>query len=294
MEESILKKMKSQSVKAVFPFILLFLLLPGLLQASPADSGEVEIHSSIDWSTGQMLLTVNYSPSDRPILRSSLRQDAVAVVRKHLPSFFLNEISAVKIDSRHTVYDRLLESPALTRSLRELALEAPVQQAHFNRDFSTFSQSFRYNLYPDIVSLFISHQRAVPQIPVLEYVASGNYSGIVIFAEGELPVYGTHRKDTLKPALLPTVYDPETDAVIDAHMIAPEQIRQRGMLHYYRSSETEKISEAVGEVPLFIHAVGLFGINSTDIIVSKRSAQQIRANEHSLALIREGKIAVVY
>lgn len=253
-----------------------------------------ETDTRIDWTEGVMYLELRFTPPSGSGMSPSVRRQAVAAAKKELPSLFLEAVSRINTDSRYRIGERIFESPDLAEKIRTLALEGKIHQASFNRDFTSFIQIFAYPLYPDITGLFVSHPRAIPQVPVLEYVAGGNYSGIVIFVENPLPLYGTNQTVQLEPALFPGVHSPEMDCIFDQYMVDPDKLKSRGMLRYYSASRIDEIHERVGEVPLYVHAVGIFGINHTDLIVSGRAALQMRADEHTLSLLREGRVALVY
>lgn len=274
--------------------ILMLLLIPGVFLSAAPSAGRVEAESRIDWSEGWFILETSYILGENTRPSPGIRQQALNAIREDLPSIFIREISSLKIDSRTTVRDRIAASPSITRVMREQALNGETLSARFSEDFSRFDLVFRYRLFPDIAGSFISHLEAAQQTPELEYVPSGSYSGIVIFAEGPLPVYGTRRAAELQPALFPKIFDADMELIFEEHFAAPEWIRRWGPLGYFEADDMGLVYSRVGEVPLFVHAVGLFGMHSTDILVSRRSGRQLRADEHILSLLREGKIAVVY
>ena len=274
--------------------ILVLLLIPGLSLMADASSGRVEATSRIDWSEGWFILETSYILGENSRPSPGIRQQALNAIREELPSIFIREISSLKIDSRTTVRDRIAASPSITRLMREQAADGETMIARFNEDFSRFDLVFRYRLFPDIAGHFIPHIEAAHLTPELEYVPSGPYSGIVIFAEGPLPVYGTRRSSELQPALFPKIFNAGMEMIFEERFADPEWIRRWGPLRYFDAGEMDRVYSRVGEVPLFVHATGLFGIHSTDILVSMRSGRQLRADEHILSLLREGKIAVVY
>ncbi len=274
--------------------ILVFLLIPGLSLMAAPSGGRVEANSRIDWSEGWFILETSYVLGENTRPSPGTRQQAFNAIREELPSIFIREISSLTIDSRTTVRDRIAASPSITRVMREQAAGGETISARFREDFSRFDLILRYRLFPDIAGHFIPHLEAAQIAPELEYVPSGSYSGIVIFAEGSLPIYGTRRSAELEPALFPKIFDADMELIFEEHFADPEWIRRWGPLGYFEEDDMDRVYARVGEVPLFIHATGLFGIHSTDILVSRRSGRQLRADEHILSLLREGKIAVVY
>ena len=275
--------------------LLLFLLL-GLHTGLHAETGTERVHaaSSMDWPGGRFILELSYLAEDGEALSAESRQHALNMIRREIPSRFLAEISGLNIDSRHTIHNRIQESPFLTESLLDMSLRGETVSASFNRDFSRFTQVIRYPLYPDIISLFISHTTASPQSAELEYVPTGPYSGIVIYAEGPLPVQGTRKSSELQPAFFPKVYNTDMETIFEVHMVDPERLRSWGPVQFIPVEEIHRAFSRVGEVPLYIHAAALFGIRTCDIVVSDRSGRQVRANDHILSLLKQGKIAVIY
>lgn len=274
--------------------ILILLLIPGVFLSAAPSAGRVEAESRIDWSEGWFILDASYILGENTRPSPGIRQQALNAIREALPSIFIREISSLKIDSRTTVHDRIAASPSITRMMREQAVNGEMVSARFSQDFSRFDLVFRYRLFPNIAGRFIPHIEAAQPTPELEYVPSGSYSGIVIFAEGPLPVYGTRRSAELQPALFPKVFDADMELIFEERFADPEWIRRWGPVGYFEAGDMGRVYSRVGEVPLFVHAVGLFGVHSTDILVSRRSGRQLRADEHTLSLLREGKIAVVY
>ncbi len=293
LNRSILNKMKSFTSGSLLFFFILT-IAPLTAHGVPLEDEILEVESHIDWMSGILHLDVHYTPPPGMILHSSIRQRALEKTKSELTSLFLKAIGDMNIDSRTKVHQMVLSSPSLVDRIVLPASSGSVHVEGFNRDFSSFTRKYTFPLYPDIAELFISHNRAVPQIPTMQYVAGGKYSGIVIYVEGPLPLHGANRQEELSPALFPRIYSRSMECIISSLMVSPERIREGGMVRYYSEENIERIHSRVGEVPLYVHAVGVFGRTPTDLIVSDRAARQIRADEHTLSLIRDGKIAIIY
>ena len=278
--------------------LLLGILLcsAGLNAAVPplsTGTGEVESSSRVDWQKGTFILTVRYRTDQTENPLPGQRSKAEAAIHRHLPTLFVEEISKLRIDSRRSIAEAIVNSPTLAADLQKLAANGKVISSHFTNDFFEFQRIYHYALYPQIVSLFITHTRSSSQAEELTYVAGGRYSGIVIYVNDPLEIFGTHTRGSLNPALFPRVYNEDTDLLIDMRMLDPEVLKVTGMLRYYHTSQLDAIQSRVGEVPLYVHATALFGVHSTDLIVSQRAARKIKANRRTLSLIKEGKIAIV-
>jgi hypothetical protein len=256
-------------------------------------SGAVESSSRVDWQKGTFILTVGYRSvqAEKPLPEQ--RSKAEAAIRRHLPTLFVEEISKVKIDSRRSIAEAIVESPALAAEFQKLSAAGKIVSSHFTAGLFEFQRIYHYDLYPQIASLFITHTRSSSQTEELTYVAGGRYSGIVIYVNDPLEIFGTHTKGSLEPAIFPRVYNENTDLLIDMRMLDPEALKIKGMLRYYHTSQLDAIQSRVGEVPMYVHASALFGVHASDLLVSRRAARKIKSSRHTLSLIKDGKIAIV-
>ncbi|MFW6344319.1 MAG: hypothetical protein ACOC2B_06210, partial [Sediminispirochaetaceae bacterium] len=129
---------------------------------------------------------------------------------------------------------------------------------------------------------------------LLRYVPSGSFSGIVIYVEKELPVHGTSRAENIVPCLFPKIYNEHTELIVSKEMLPPETLKDWGIAGYFPIDKREDLSSRIGDVPLYIKAKALFGETPTDIIIPNEGADSMLSTEHTIRLITEGKIAIVY
>ncbi len=289
-----LNRKQSVSTGLIFAFLILT-VLGSFAQNSRINSPTGNLRSTgwIDWQSENFVLQVTFEPDDRGRSLPLLRTKAETVIERHLPDLFVEAVSAVLITSRQTIGEAFIESPEKTAEFRKIATEGKVASSRFTRDFAAFQRVFHFSLYPTLSRHFVTHSQAVSNTAELNYVASGNYSGIVIYVDDPIEMFGTHVRGHLQPALFPRVYDDDMNLIIDRRMVQPEVINSHGMVNYYHTSHIEKIHSRVGEVPLYVHAQALFGIYSTDLILTDRAARKIKADSHTLALITQGRIAIV-
>ena len=256
--------------------VLTFLIITGLgafAQNSRINTSAGILSSSgwVDWQAATFVLQVTFEPDDMDGPLPLLRSKAETVIEQHLSDLFVEAVSAVLINSRQTVGEAFIESPEITAEFRKIAYEGKVASSRFTRDFAAFQRVFHFSLYPTLSRHFIGHTRAAAQTAELDYVASGNYSGIVIYVDDPIEMFGTHVQGQLQPAFFPRVYDDDMNLIIDLRMVQPDIINSRGMVNYYHTSHIEKIHSRVGEVPLYVHAKALFGVHSTDLILTDRA-----------------------
>jgi hypothetical protein len=290
--------------RACAAFILLFSLgflsgTPLQAQDSPASPAEVELEPrlnallNIDWSGGTAELILRHRLGDRERLTPSLRADVLQRMERLLPMALLETLSPLPINSSTTFSSRYKENPRFTAHVSSVARSARQVRTHFSREMSSFIAVYGIRLYPDLIDPLIEHDSVHLPPPLLEYVPTGNYSGIVIYVKEEMPLFNSDQTGRFSPSLFPRVLDPGLEPVIEKTMIEPSALRSRGMAAFVDYAEMDSLPARVGDVPFYTSAEALFGRNRTDLIVSRRAARRLRASEHMYELIRRGRIAVV-
>jgi hypothetical protein len=291
---SIIRRMKHR-----FPRIC-GILLPMVLLFSPLSleaevPGDYRTELEIDWSGGEIALTFIFSIEDEVKISPRLRESFITESSLRLGTEFVYAMYPLRIDSRQSVEDFLKEKPRAAVGLSSLVSESyESRSAAYAKDYSEFRVKYRYSLFPDIIALFFSHRDAALPVPLLRYLPSGPYSGIVIYVERELPLYGTTRQTTLRPAFFPRIFNEEMELVLSKEMIRPKELRRWGAVGYYSFDQIDRLPERVGEVPFYCKARALFGIGSTDLIISNGDSDILLSREQTIRLLSEGKIAVVY
>ena len=136
--------------------------------------------------------------------------------------------------------------------------------------------------------------QAVPIRRRLGDVTTRAYTGLLIFARGMLPAAGGNRMVAARPALFPRIWDEQMNLVLEKGMCTPESLSRWGMVGYSAAVDDPSADLRVGNVPLRLAARGVFGDNNTDIVVSTDGARQLLALPENIALLREGRIVIVY
>ena len=73
----------------------------------------------------------------------------------------------------------------------------------------------------------------------------------------------------------------------------PLQRETWGVMQYTSDLDQEKHRSRVGSYPLYTMAVGLFGVNRTDLILTGETARKLLSREDTRKLLREGRILVI-
>lgn len=98
----------------------------------------------------------------------------------------------------------------------------------------------------------------------------------------------------LNPALKPKILNPYHQAIITFDNVKWDVIEKKGFVNYICDiSGLKALKDLVGDNPYIIPAIGSYGINNTDVIISEESIAFFFGNPKNFELIRNGKIILL-
>ena len=270
------------------------LLLPGALFA---DFEDLSRRQSILWGQEPgLLLEVERAVSAEERLSPGARFQVENRIEEALPALYIEAVEGILVDSYETVGQRLQASDALFRSLSELAVRGGRKiSASFSEDMHQVLVQYRFPLYgPDgLIAPFIQHERPFPIPRILGFTPSRTFTGLVIYAQGELPSHGKPGRERANPALLPRLFDEDMNPVLSPEMCDPKFLLRWGVAAYAFSDDETLFRERIGDLPLRTMARGVFGRNATDLLLPREAARQLLSREGNRQLLREGRILII-
>jgi len=249
----------------------------------------------VEWGTASLQVEIihDLDPSTTSLVRA--KADAETDIDGRLPDLLARAISTVQVDSSHLFGAYLQTDPGLFARVNDLAEASHETGLFLSSDFSRLTARFEVPLFGDagvVTPLFPTQANVIHRR--LGDVITRKYTGLVIFAQGELPEAGTTRTARARPAVFPRIWDEQMNLVLDRTMCSPESLARWGMVGYAQSLDDAAAELRVGALPLRLSARGLFGDTPTDIVISTDGARQLLALPENIALLREGRILIVY
>lgn len=269
------------------------LCMPCVAAAQTAGTAqETEIHIESDWKRGVITFSLRESITpyaqqgyDAPAYQANRIwqtqfERIITDVLERIP--YNGTASLLSEAKRRGISRRITEDAAQASSLTYNGLSA---------DFAAVEGRFRLRLYPEIASLFPLATRAVEERAA--WVASANYSGVVIIAQGKLPIHNDTAVTSARPTLSPVIYDEQLLTVLHAAMVKPAFRERHGVVGYDHAYEIDGWRWRVGNTPLLLYARGVTSEQGTDIIISNDDARRLLTREHNRNLLRNGKVLVI-
>jgi len=248
-----------------------------------------------DWPQGALIL-ITTTPVDPGEVRPDLRYRAQQRIERLLPVLLTDAVLPLRLDSLHTVGERIEEDDRLFQALSDAAAAGVVEESSsLSRDLGEVRIRYRFPFHgpSGLASVFVSHSRPFPLEPVLGFVPSRPFTGLVIYARGELPAHGKDTREHAQPAFFPKLYDEQMSLVLAAENCSPEALRRDGMVAYSYTGERTVDLERVGAFPLRTVARGVFGKNSTDLILSDEAVRQLLSLEANRRMLQGCRILIV-
>lgn len=274
-------------------FVLAFvaeILTAGIARAQD----EPEATSSVDWENATLTLTVSVTvPQTGPNLPAG-SWDAERRIQDSLSDKLHQALFPIQVDSAHTIADVVSSDPLLVRSFAKVAQAAKKGFVDYSPDLQKVSVPYTIPLFPEVGSLFIRQTSAVPLNRSLGWTPTADFTGVVIYAKGQLPLHGTSNSALVLPCLFPTIYDENMRVVVQKKMMDPQQLDKWGAVAYTPSVGENRWQSRIGLTPLRIVATGVFGVAPCDIIISTLDADRLLSTEHNRQLLADGRILIIY
>ena len=273
--------------RIIFGAVILMLRLPNVW------ASDTEVHSTVDWEAGQVIIDAtigvvgSYTPKSRFLAEEEV-QDEIAEV-------FLDSVMPLAVDSLRLVSESLDDDWRVPENLRRLSLSGKKENAHYTTDMREIRLRYTFPFFGEkgLTAPFVTHQSAMDVPPSLGFVPTRRYSGLVIFAQGALPLYGHDRSAALQPAFFPKLYDDDLTLVLAREMTDPALVKKWGMVVYTDKLDPKTLAPRIGAFPLYMIARGIFGKYGTDIILPAEGIRRLLSIPENRKILEEGRIVVI-
>ena len=279
--------------------LMLFGMLGELLSAQQSQEGSQEeqmvVSEQVDWQRGFLILEVTRAIKAKEFNPGS-RFEAEREIERLLPGLFMSAVVKIPFDSYRTIGERLKEDQLLFQRLESNAVDSVSKSySRVREDLQDVQVQYRFPFYGEggFVAPLIAHSRPYPIERKLGFVPSRNFTGLVIYASGELPAHGKDIRQQVQPALFPTLYDEDMNRILSVEMCDPLFLKRWGMVAYSDSEADSALLERVGAAPLRTVARGVFGINATDLLLPKEAVDRLLVREANREMLSQGRVLII-
>ena len=281
----------------IFAHILIYIAFPVFGQESQVN---FSVSGSIDWVKAELKAEAGFKLAEAGLRLPTGRFMGEEILKNAYPKLLRPYLLSIRVDSNSTVAS-LLERGELTQEeLETLGRNADSVPPSLSEDLSGIHG--KYTVFLEKVSVFLGrHTRTVEADRPLRPVPTADHTGIIIIADGELPVRGRRSSALAEPCLFPKIWDTEMNIVYDRNRFSPGQTgnlmaRYTTLENIFKPTPSGlegELAALAGPYPLRILTRELFGINPTDFIIEREDALKILSSENNRRLLREGRVVIV-
>jgi hypothetical protein len=282
--------------------VLLFALLaaaavPCLAQEGGSSEARsvYAMKTRVDWKDRVLRLEISLDLAAAHLRLPEGRLEAERMIERDFAGLAKDAVFALQADSHRTIADTVADGSLEAERLVALSELGRIASSSLSKDTRRLVQLYELDL-GSISSLFLTGSRSTPIRAPLDERPTRDYSGIVIYAKGLLPVHGETVRGKARPCLFPRVYDSEMGVVLDRSFVAPEVLAAlggAGGVLGYATGLGAPAESRVGGDPLRVMALELFGDGRTDYVITREDALRILSSPGNRELLRQGKVVVI-
>lgn len=255
----------------------------------------------LQWDRMELAATVKLDLSSAGLELPTGRAHGEELLDIEFPRILSPYLFSIPIDSS-TILETMIQQGQLSPLDLDLLLgKAAKSPAVLDLVNNSLNRNRTISL-TGLSALLIRHQKAASLPRPLTPQISKNYTGIVIFAQDALPIYGRQGTSLLIPCLFPKIWDSEGTLVYERNMVIPEIAKTRGIVRYSTADKVIQstpsgidpaLQDLIGERPLRILADKVFGTMPTDPVISKDDALVLLSSDNNRRLLAEGRVVII-
>jgi hypothetical protein len=262
---------------------------------APAAKPVYAVGSRADWKARVLRLEISLDLAAAGLRLPEGRLYAERMVERDFAGLAKDAVFALQVDSYRTIADTVADGSFEADRLVALSELSRLESSSLSKDARRLVEVYELDL-DELSSLFLTGARSSPVRAPLEERPTRDYTGVVIYAKGLLPVHGEAIQGKATPCLFPRVYDSDMRLVLDKSVVVPEVLAEKGSaggVLGYASGLGVEAGSRVGGDPLRVMALELFGDRRTDYVISREDALRILSRAGNRELLRQGKVVVV-
>jgi len=280
----------------------IFAVLVLLAAATPARGQDLQDHFdisvSIDWIGGELNAETSFNLAQAGIKLPTGRFMGEELLNDSYPRLLRPYLLSLNVDSGSTVRSMVDRGELSLEDLDALCGDSGKTPPSVSSDLLRMTGRYKVSL-GNIGAFLNRNQAATTPLKPLIPVPTADYTGIIIIADGELPIHGRKTKTLAEPCLFPKIWDTDMKLIYDRTMfngrgtLPVSYTVQNSIFRPTPSGLDGDLAALAGPNPLRIIAQEVFGISATDPVIDSGDALKILSTDNNRRLLSEGRVILV-
>lgn len=274
-----------------------FALLVALaVLAAQLEAASVTSQGTWDWEKGVFTLTlVTPLPTDPDATPPKRRYLAEQEAQRHVQEEFVRRAGSLPVASGRTLAEVMAADPAVEAGVAQLGEKLKFVSSRVDDAYSSLEMVWSANLWTGLVPLLNDVTEPNPVPAMFAWAPSRDFSGLVIFAMGELDWMGTGLKARWIPSVSFRLLNPRGEIIFDPSMSDPALARTWGQAAFSLGKFNEdRWRDRIGFDPLRIVARGVWGARPGDLVLAQDDWDRLLSRDANRKLLAEGRVLVLY
>ena len=266
-----------------------------LLLAGPSFGASLTSKGDCDWEAGVFTLTLTaplpVSDATPPKRRYLAEQEA----QRHVQEEFVRRAGEVPVASGKTLAEVMAADPAVEAGVAQLGEKLKFVSSRVDDAYTTLEMVWSVGLWDGLAPVLAEAAQPNPVPALIRWAPSRDFSGLVIFAMGDLPWLGTGQDARWAPSLSFRLLNPRGEVVFDPTMSDPEFAAKWGQagLSLGKFNEQRWV-DRIGNDPLRIVARGVWGAHPGDLVLADSDWDRLLSRDANRRLLAEGRVLILY
>ncbi len=238
----------------------------------------------VDW-TNQVIREVGVGAPNPNMPIAAQRAGAIEAAKRVALRNLLERVKGMNINSEVTVENAMVTSDVIRTRIEGTVKNFRVIDTRYLSDGSVEVEVEvpLSSLYEVLLPSEIPEGAVPGQYPVQPSPGATVYTGLIIDARGL----------GVRPALAPKILDENKMEVYGTGKVSRDYALQIGVVGYEKDLDRARANERVTNNPLIVKAVGVSGTHKTDVVISNRDAELIRAAAQNLNFLQQCKVMII-
>lgn len=269
-------------------------LVLALVSGFPAFGASLTSRGDCDWEAGVFRLTLTeplpVSDATPPKRRFLAEQEA----QRHVQEEFVRRAGEVPVSSGTTLAEVMAADPSVEAGVAQLGEKLKFVSSRVDDGYTTLEMVWSVDLWDGLAPVLSDAAQANPVPALLKWAPSRDFSGLVIFAMGDLP-WQNGQTARWQPSLSFRLLNPRGEVVFDPSMSDPEFAVKWGQAGVSLGKFNEdRWVDRIGNDPLRIVARGVWGARPGDLVLADADWDRLLSREANRRLLAEGRVLILY